>query len=79
MFGEPRPRDLGCDVVAASLHSPVRVGKERAEVLVEGLEDVARANQLGLAFEAAAIDRRGRDIEFRIGNADTFMSFSSAR
>jgi hypothetical protein len=46
--------DLGRDVVADAFGDPVGVGEQRAELLVEGLQDVAQPVQFGLGLVAAA-------------------------
>jgi hypothetical protein len=49
---------------------PVGVGEQRAELLVEGLEDVAQPVQLGLGLVAAAVGRHRLDLRVLVGQRD---------
>ena len=49
--------DLRRDVLAYALGDAVGVGEQRAELLIECLEDVAQAVEFGLAFATSGVRR----------------------
>ena len=58
------------DVVADALGHAVGVGEQRAEVVVESLEDIAQPIQLGLGLAPAALGGHRRDLCIGIGQRD---------
>ena len=58
------------DVVPDALSHAVGVGEQGAEVVVESLEDVAQAVQLGLGLAPTAVGRNRRDLGIGIGQRD---------
>ena len=62
--------DLRRNVVADALSDPVGVSEQRAELLIERLQDVAQAIELGLGLVAASIRRHRLDLGICIRQSD---------
>lgn len=61
---------LGGDVIANALGDPVGVGEQRAELLVEGVEDVAEAVQLGFGPASGRVSRNGLNLGLLVCQSD---------
>ena len=67
--------DLGRNVFTDALGHAVAIGKQGAEVVVEGLQNLAQAVQLGLPLVAAAFHRYGFDLGIAVGQRNLQHGF----